>query len=60
MELKLIKTISFYDVKFMGCDYELEEHREGDVKMYKARRKDGTITNKQEVDTLIEQFKLEQ
>lgn len=61
MEIKIVKTISFYNVKYSGCDYEIEEERgEGDEKMYRAVKKDGTTMTNTEVDSLIEQFKMEQ
>lgn len=61
MKLKLREDISIYDVTYMGYDYEIQVRRgQGDEKMYAVERKDGTIMDKQEVDTLIEQFKLEQ
>lgn len=61
MQIKLRESISIYDVKYMGCDYEIHEKRGlGDEKMYEVAKKDGTKMNQTEVDTLIEQFKLEQ
>ena len=61
MKIRLRKNISIYDVNYGGYDYKIQVTSGlGDEKMYDVERIDGTKMTKQEVDTLIEQFKFEQ